>query len=177
MLIMVRGVPSSDSCRRGQFMRTNVTRQFRSRQRKCMGTKRPGTSTAAPGVLTAPAGCRSVQGHFALRRHPSVSDFSLGPNSATSLTCKTSHTTTRVSFVRICDCRIFRWLPHFSHIVHIAYFPHKLAFSTAISILFVFLLGRPISVRFCYQSLLVGCRSELQPLVALLCSTVCCNIA
>ena len=83
----------------------------------------------------------------------------------------------RVSFVRICDCRIFRRLPHFSHIVHIAYFPHKLAFSTAISILFVSLLGRPISVRFCYQSLLVGCRSELQPLVALLCSTVCCNIA
>ena len=24
-------------------MRTNVTRQFRSRERKCMGTKRPGT--------------------------------------------------------------------------------------------------------------------------------------
>ena len=48
-LIMVRGVPSrltpqySDSCRRRQFMRTNVTRQFRSRERKWVRTKRPGT--------------------------------------------------------------------------------------------------------------------------------------
>jgi len=47
-LIMVRGVPSrlmpqySDSCRRRQFMRTNVTRQFRSRERKWVRTKRPG---------------------------------------------------------------------------------------------------------------------------------------
>jgi len=83
-------------------MRTNVTRQFLSRERivhyverKWMRTKRPGTSTAAPGVLTAPARCRSVQGRCALRRDPSVSDFSHGPNSATSLTCRTSQTTTR----------------------------------------------------------------------------------
>ena len=35
--------PGSATGRRRQFMRTNVTRQFRSRERKCMGTKRPGT--------------------------------------------------------------------------------------------------------------------------------------
>ena len=35
-------------------MRTNVTQQFRSRERKCMGTKRPGTmatDTVLPRVL------------------------------------------------------------------------------------------------------------------------------
>jgi len=32
-------------------MRTNVTRQFRSRERKCMGTKRPGTDSGVYGDL------------------------------------------------------------------------------------------------------------------------------
>ena len=62
--------------------------------------------------------------------------------------------------MRICDCRIFRILPHFSHIsTKHAYgilFPHKLAFSTAISVFFVLLL--PISIRFCYPDHLVANR-------------------
>jgi len=57
--------------------------------------------------------------------------------------------TRHVSFMRICNCHIFRIMPHFSHnisakCVHRIFFPHKLAFSTAILILIVFLL--PISV-------------------------------
>ena len=74
-----------------------------------------------------------------------------------------SHTTTsiskatmlplfrHVSFMRICNCRILRLLPHFY-----IFFPHKLAFSTAILILFVFLL--PISVRFRYLDHLLANR-------------------
>ena len=55
-----------------------------------------------------------------------------------------------VSFMRICDFHIFCLLAHFWHIstkctLHI--FPNKLTFSTAILILFVFLL--PIYIRFC----------------------------
>jgi len=39
-------------------MRTNVTRQFRSRERKCMGTKRPGTGARSAGdSLRAIARC------------------------------------------------------------------------------------------------------------------------
>jgi len=39
-------------------MRTNVTRQFRSRERKCMGTKRPGTSRVTSTTVTVAAlGC------------------------------------------------------------------------------------------------------------------------
>ena len=34
-------------------MRTNVTRQFRSRERKCMGTKRPGTGLLPSPLYTA----------------------------------------------------------------------------------------------------------------------------
>jgi len=48
-----------------------------------------------------------------------------------------------VSFMRICDCDIFWILPHFSHIsakcIYRIFFPHKLAFSMAILIFFVFL--------------------------------------
>ena len=55
-----------------------------------------------------------------------------------------------VSFTRTCDCRISRLLPHISHIsaecVYHVFFPHNLAFSTAILTLFLcfyhlFLLG------------------------------------
>jgi len=51
----------------------------------------------------------------------------------------------------LCDCCIFRFLSHFLHVLaKCAYciFLHKLAFSTAILTLFVFIL--PISVRFRY---------------------------
>jgi len=68
--------------------------------------------------------------------------------------------TRHVSFMRIRDCHIFRILPHFSHIsakcVHRIFFPHKLAFLTAILILLVFLL--PISIRFRYFDHLVANR-------------------
>jgi len=57
-----------------------------------------------------------------------------------------------VSFMRICDCSIFRILPHFrifQQSVHITcFFSHELSFSTAMLIFFVFLL--PISITFCY---------------------------
>jgi len=63
----------------------------------------------------------------------------------------------------LCVCRIFRMLPHFSHIsVECAYrifFPHKLAFSTSVFILFLFLL--PISIRFRYLDHLVANRMEV----------------
>ena len=66
--------------------------------------------------------------------------------------------TRHVSFMRICNCHIFRILPHFSHIsgkcVHRIFFPHKLVFSMAILILIVFLL--PISIRFRYLDHLVA---------------------
>jgi len=60
-----------------------------------------------------------------------------------------------VSFMRICNCRIFRI---FQQNAHIAYFPlQKLAFSTAILKLFiVFLL--PTSIRFRYLDRLVANR-------------------
>jgi len=64
-----------------------------------------------------------------------------------------------VSFVQICDCRIFHLLPHFSHIsAKCAYriFPQKLALSMAVLILCVFLL--PISVRFHYLDHLIANR-------------------
>jgi len=53
----------------------------------------------------------------------------------------------------ICDCAYFAYFSkvRISHI-----FPHKLAFSAAILILFVFLL--PISIRFCYLNHLVANR-------------------
>ena len=45
-----------------------------------------------------------------------------------------------VSFMQICDCHIFRILPHFSHIsakcAYRIFFLHKLAFSTAILIFY-----------------------------------------
>ena len=66
-----------------------------------------------------------------------------------------SHTTTKelnhtcmyrhISYMRICDRCILRI---FQQSGHIAYFPHKLGFSTAILISLVFLL--PISIRFRY---------------------------
>ena len=60
-----------------------------------------------------------------------------------------------VSFMRICDYHIFRLLWFFLHISpHI--FTCKLAFSMAVSILFVFLL--PISVRFRYLEHLIANR-------------------
>ena len=47
-----------------------------------------------------------------------------------------------VSFIQICDCHIFRILPHFYHIsakcAYRIFFPHKLAFSTTILIFSVF---------------------------------------
>ena len=56
------------------------------------------------------------------------------------------------SFVRICACRIFSFLPHFSHnsakCAHHIFSLHNLVFLTAILILFVFIL--PIPIRFCY---------------------------
>jgi len=62
-----------------------------------------------------------------------------------------------VSFTQICDCHI---LPYFSHIsaksAYRIFFPHKLAFSTTILILFVFIL--PISIRFRYLSHLLANR-------------------
>jgi len=65
-----------------------------------------------------------------------------------------------VSLMRTCDGRIFRLLSHFSLIsAKCAYrmlFPHKLAFSISILILFVFLL--PTSIRFCYLDHLVANR-------------------
>ena len=68
--------------------------------------------------------------------------------------------TRHVSFMRICNCHIFRILPHFSHIsgkcVRRIFFPHKLVFSMAILILIVFLL--PISIRFRYLDHLVANR-------------------
>ena len=61
-----------------------------------------------------------------------------------------------VSFMRICDYHIFRLLSFFfaKYTSHI--FTHKLAFSMAVSILFVFLL--PISVRFRYLERLIANR-------------------
>jgi len=60
--------------------------------------------------------------------------------------------------MRICDCHMFGILPHFSHIsaksIYRVHFPHKLAFSTAFLILFVFLL--PISIRFRYLDLVAN---------------------
>ena len=68
--------------------------------------------------------------------------------------CQQTHTSVHsllnrhASFTRICNCRIFRLLPHLSHISakgtsHI--FPHKLTFSTTILtffvLLYLFLLG------------------------------------
>ena len=51
--------------------------------------------------------------------------------------------TRNASFTRICDCRMFRLMPHFSRIsekcAYRIFFPHKLAFSTAILIFYVFL--------------------------------------
>jgi len=59
----------------------------------------------------------------------------------------------RVSFMRMCECR----RPAFFSKVRILHiFPHKLAFTTAILILFVFLL--PISIRFRYLDHLVANR-------------------
>jgi len=55
--------------------------------------------------------------------------------------------------MRICNCCIFRI---FQQGLHIACFSHKLAFMTAILILFVFLL--PISIRFRYRDHLVANR-------------------
>jgi len=67
---------------------------------------------------------------------------------------------TRVSFMQIYNCRIFRLLPHFWHIstkcAYGIFFLQKLAFSTAILMLFVFLL--PISIRFLYLDHLVANR-------------------
>ena len=65
-----------------------------------------------------------------------------------------------VSFMRICDCRIFRSLRHFLHIsaryAYCIFFLHKLTFSTAVLILFVFLL--PIYIRFHYLCHLIANR-------------------
>jgi len=59
---------------------------------------------------------------------------------------KTANTVNKtVSFMRICNCCIFQ------QSAHIAYFPHKLAFSVAILILLVFLL--PISITFHYPTI------------------------
>jgi len=64
----------------------------------------------------------------------------------------------RVSFMRTCDCRILRLLLHLSHIsakcAYRIFFPHKLAFSTAILVLFVSIL--PVSIRFRYLNHLVA---------------------
>jgi len=63
-----------------------------------------------------------------------------------------------VSFMRTCDWRILRLLLHLSHIsakcAYRIFFPHKLAFSTAILILFVSIL--PVSIRFRYLNHLVA---------------------
>ena len=76
------------------------------------------------------------------------------PATCTLSTCLFRH----VCFMRMCDRCIFRLLPYFcvfQQRVRIAYFfPHKLAFLTAILILLVFLL--PISTRFCYLDDLVA---------------------
>ena len=52
----------------------------------------------------------------------------------------------------ICDCRMFRTLPHFSHVsakcAYRIFFSHKLAFSTAILTSLAFIL--PMSIRFRY---------------------------
>ena len=65
-----------------------------------------------------------------------------------------------ISFMRICNCRIFRLLLHFSHIsakwAYRIFFPHKLAFLTANLIFFVFQLY--ISTTFRYLSHLVANR-------------------
>ena len=67
---------------------------------------------------------------------------------------------TGMSVLRICDCHTFRLLLHFLHIstkcTYPIFFSHTLAFSTAILILFVFLL--PISIRFRYLDHLVDNR-------------------
>jgi len=59
-----------------------------------------------------------------------------------------------VSFMQICVCHIFRTFQQSAHIAY--FFPHKLAFSTAILILFLFPL--PISITFCYLNRLVANR-------------------
>jgi len=65
-----------------------------------------------------------------------------------------------VSFMRICSCRIFCLLPYFfayfSKVCRSHILPHKLAFSTAILILFVFLF--PISIKFRHLDHLVANR-------------------
>jgi len=62
-----------------------------------------------------------------------------------------------VRFMQICDYRIFRIFQQSAHIAY--FFPHKLAFSTAVLILFLFLL--PISIRFRYLDHLVANRMAL----------------
>jgi len=84
---------------------------------------------------------------------PPVTD----PNTNRTLNSNRQPALTRhVSFVRICDCCIFRLLPHFSHVsVKCAYrvfLAHKLAFSTAILMLYSF----SISIKFRYLSHLVA---------------------
>ena len=59
-----------------------------------------------------------------------------------------------VSFTRICECYTFRVFS--AKCAYRMFFPHKMAFSTAILILFVFLL--PISFRFHYLDHLVANR-------------------
>ena len=86
---------------------------------------------------------------------PPVTD----PNTNRTLNSNRQPALTRhVSFVRICDCCIFRLLPHFSHVsVKCAYrvfFAHKLAFSTAILMLYYF----SISIKCRYLSHLVANR-------------------
>jgi len=65
-----------------------------------------------------------------------------------------------VSFMRICDCCVFRILPYFSHIsakcAYRLFFPHELAFSTAVLIFLVFLLT--ISIRFRHLDHLIANR-------------------
>jgi len=71
--------------------------------------------------------------------------------------CCTSLLYTRVSYMLICDCCIYPlFLAYFSKVRIFHIFPHKLALSTAILLLFVFLL--PISIRFRYLDHLVANR-------------------
>ena len=62
--------------------------------------------------------------------------------------------------VCVCDCRVFCILPYFSHIsakcAYRIFFPHELAFSTAVLIFLVFLL--PISIRFRHLDHLIANR-------------------
>ena len=67
--------------------------------------------------------------------------FTVVTNRRTDTHTHTHTPVSHVSFMRICDFRIFPLLPHFSHISAQYIFPHKLAFSKAILILFVFILA------------------------------------